>query len=61
MLQNDDQPQEKVSEDELKRAVSEQHLTIRRLLKEKEELQTAVQIAKTEVWQLLKVQTLEDE
>ena len=49
MLHNDDLPHEKVSEDELKRTVSEQHLTISRLLKEKEELQTAVQIAKTEV------------
>ena len=51
MLQNDDLPQEEVGEIELKRTVSEQHQTISRLLKEKEELQTAVQIAKTEVWQ----------
>ena len=51
MLQNDDLPQEEVGEIELKRTVNEQHQTISRLLKEKEELQTAVQIAKTEVWQ----------
>ena len=49
MLPNDDQPQEKVSENDLKRTVNEQHQKIKALLKEKEELQTAVQIAKTEV------------
>lgn len=55
VLQSDDLPQEKVSEDELKRTVSEQHQTISRLLKEKEELQTAVQIAKNS----LEVSTIE--
>ena len=55
MLQSDDLPQEKVSEDELKRTVSEQHQMISRLLKEKEELQTAVQIAKNS----LEVSTIE--
>ena len=49
MLPNDDQPQEKISENDLKWTVSEQHQKIKALLKEKEELQTAVQIAKTEV------------
>ena len=48
-MHNDDLPQEKGSENELKRTFSDQHLTIQRLLKEKEELQIAVQIAKTEV------------
>jgi len=49
MLRSGDQPQGEVSEDELKRTVSEQHQMISRLLKQKDELQNSLQIAATEV------------
>lgn len=49
MVQSDDLPQEKVSENELKRTVSEQHQTISRLLKEKDELQNSLEVSTIEV------------
>ena len=49
MLQSDDLPQVKVSENELERTVSEQHQTISRLLKEKDELQNSLEVSTIEV------------
>ena len=49
MVQSDDLPREKVSENELKRTVSEQHQTISRLLKEKDELQNSLEVSTIEV------------
>jgi len=49
MLQSDNQPQGEVSEDGLKKTVSEQHQTISKLLTEKDELRNSLQIAAIEV------------
>ena len=49
MVQSDNLPQEKVSEDELRRTISEQHQTISRLLKEKDELQNSLEVSTIEV------------
>ena len=49
MLRSGDQPQGEVSEDGLKKTVSEQHQTISKLLTEKDELRNSLQIAAIEV------------